>query len=225
MTGNTAKNLLRRGEAYLRLQDWNHAIDDLSHRLLASIADAQRMLKTARDAKAKEAQRSKKMWSNAFAKAAEEPEEGAGAGAGTPPKAGGADGKSVRFTTPGTGGAGGGAAGAASAVPVDDSDTPDKAGAQARKLFAGATPFPGSKKRPAPSEAAAASAGDGDPAPETVEGDAPGTLTAEKEVEGEHGSGEGSVWPWLLGGAAVALGAGALWYLASRGGSKAALRR
>jgi len=210
MTGNTAKNLLRRGEAYLRLQDWNHAIEDLSHRLLASNPEAQRMLQTARDTKAKEAERNKKMWSTAFAKAAVEPDSSSG----TPAK-GAADGKSVRFITPGAGTPSG--AGDGSAAAAEDLDTPDKGDAQARKLFAGATPFPASKKR------AAASGGHdavGDAASEEA-GDAAGTMMVEKEADGEQG---GSVWPWLLGGAAVALGAGALWYLASRG-NKAALRR
>lgn len=228
-TGNKARNLLRRAEALMGLRQWGDAIADLKSPLVAKLPDAQRLLKTATEAKAKEATRSRKMWAGAFAKAAAEPDEGGSGGDGADPaNEAVASSRSVRFASPqaapapGTPGSamrtpsgGSGAVGAAG-----DEETPDKTASSQRRLFAGATPFPGAKARSATSSAGegatAASAGGGT-------ADATAVKTVEGEGEASATEGGGSIWPWLLGGAAVVAGAAAVWFLSrGRGGATAA---
>lgn len=213
-----SKNLRRRGMALFALKSWARAADDLKaamamDKAYANDAETREKYAEARAAARKEAEREKKTWQGAFAKLGGEA-GAAGAGSGDD-EDGAAHHAKVRFSSPA---AAGGPATPLSALgePGDDGDgggDGDASGSPAaykRTMYAGHTPHP---RR---GGAAAAAAADEEDAADAGFRASSGTATEEIDEDYEEEEG-GSIWPWVLGGAAaLAIGVGAAYVLSRR---------
>jgi hypothetical protein len=114
-TGQRSKLLYRRGVAYMGMQSWEAAIEDLRDPVHGTDPAVVSKLKEAQASLKKEKDRGKKMWGGAFAKAAS---DGEGSAPSSPARAGaGAGSAASSVSTPASTGSGAGAgAGAGSAA-------------------------------------------------------------------------------------------------------------